>query len=146
MAVATALFAVATLAVLWRARRSLATRRGLAVGLGFALVAGVVGAPKESFWNGAIVLVAVGLLLAVDVPDLRFDRFGRLDRWLLAGWFASSVAWAAVWAVEPPASGSTSAVVTFAWSLSLYGLIGMWWLFARLLLRPIQAAGASTIS
>jgi hypothetical protein len=131
MAAVTALLALATLWVLWRSRRALATRRGAALGLGLALVAGVIGAPKESLWNAAIVLVAVGLLLAVEAPDLRFGSFGRIDRWLPAAWFGSALAWAAVWAIEPPPDGPLSAVVNLAWSLSLFGLLALWWLCAR---------------
>jgi alpha-1,2-mannosyltransferase len=145
MAAATALFGMATLLVMWRSREVLATRRGAAIGLGLALVAGVIGAPKESFWNSAIILVAVGLLLVVDAPNLRFGSFGRTDRWLLASWFGSALAWAAVWAVEPPAAGPLSAVVNLAWSFSLAGLLALWWLLVRRL-GALQVSAAATIS
>ena len=136
----TAAFGLVTLLALWRARTRLADRRGAAIGLGLALVAGIVGAPKESFWNQAIALVAVGLLLAVEVPDLGVGRFGRTDRALLAIWFGSSVLWAAQWSIEPAASGPLGGVVTLLWSSSLYGMLALWWLLARRLtaaaLRP----------
>ena len=131
MLVLTAGFALATLAVLWRARGRLADRRGVAIGVGLALVAGIVGAPKESFWNQAIALVAVGLLLAVDVPDLRVGRFERLDRALLIVWFGSAICWAAQWAIEPQASGQLGSVLTVLWSSSLYGMLALWLLLAR---------------
>ena len=135
MAVATGLFGLATLGILWRARADLATTRGAALGLGLALVAGVAGAPKESFWNQAIVLAAVGLLFALEAPDLRLDSFGRADRSLLGVWFGSALAWVAVWAIEPAPVGPAAAFVTLVWSASLVGLLALWWLFARRLLR-----------
>ena len=129
-------FALATLAVLWRARARLADRRGAAIGLGLALVAGIIGAPKESFWNQVIALVAVGLLLAVEVPDLRVSRFGRIDRTLLCVWFGTAILWAALWAMEPRAAGQLGSVVTLLWSSSLYGMFALWWLMTRRLAAP----------
>jgi hypothetical protein len=131
MLAATAAFGLITLALLWRARDRLRSRRGTALGLGFALVAGTIGAPKNSFWNEALVLVAVGLLLAVETPDLRLGRLGRLDGALLATWFGAAVAWTVVWAVNPVAAGPLAPVVTLLWSSSLYGLLALWWLMAR---------------
>jgi hypothetical protein len=145
MLVATAAFGLLTLAVLWRARGQMLSRRGLALGLGLALVAGIVGAPKESFWNGSIALVAVGLLLAVDAPDLRLRVLGRTDLGLLGAWFGSALVWAAVWAIEPSASGPLAPIVTLAWSSSLYGLVALWCLFVRRL-RPGQDSAETTIS
>ncbi len=145
MLVATAAFGLATLAVLWRARGQMLTRRGVALGLGLALVAGIVGAPKESFWNQSIALVAVGLLLAVDAPDLRLRALGGVDLGLLGVWFGSALVWAAVWAIEPPASGPLAPIVTLAWSSSLYGLVALWCLFVRRL-WPNQVAAGATIS
>ena len=111
-----------------------------------ALVAGIVGAPKESFWNGSIALVAVGLLLAVEVPDLRLRVLGRTDLGLLGLWFGSALVWAAVWAIEPPAAGPLAPVVTLAWSSSFYGLVALWCLFVRRLLLPGQDPAGITIS
>jgi hypothetical protein len=126
-----AAFGLLTLAILWRHRAALALRRGLAVGLGLTLVAATASAPKTSFWNESAVLVAVGLLLAVDYPGSGFRRWLALDWALVATWFGSAVVWAVVWAVEPPASGPLSALVTLLWSVSLVGLAALWWLFAR---------------
>jgi hypothetical protein len=145
MLVATAAFGLVTLAVLWRARGRMVTRRGAALGLGLALVAGIVGAPKESFWNQSIALVAVGLLLAVEAPDLRLRTLGRTDLGLLGAWFGSALVWAAVWVIEPPASGPLAPIVTLAWSSSLYGLVALWCLLVRRL-RPGQDPAAATIS
>jgi hypothetical protein len=127
-------FGLVTLAVLWRVRVRLADRRGAAIGLGLALVAGIIAAPKESFWNQALALVAVGLLLAAEAPDLLFGRFGRIDRALLGAWFGSAILWAAQWAVEPRAAGAVGSVVTLLWSSSLYGMLALWLLMARRLL------------
>lgn len=132
----TAAFALLTLLVLWRSRSVLASRRGAALGLGLALVAGVVAAPKDSFWNEAFCLVAVGLLVAVDAPDLRLDRLGRLDRGLLGAWFATAVLWVGVWAIEPAISGPLAPCVNLIWSSSLYGLLALWLLFVRRLQLP----------
>jgi hypothetical protein len=136
MIVLTAFLAAATALVLWHYRATLATRRGAAIGIGLALVAGVAGAPKDSFWNESLTLVAVGLLLAVDAPDLALSRFGRIDRGLLAGWFGGAVLWAGVWAVEPVGGGPTTGLVNLLWSSSLFGLFALWLLFARRLRRP----------
>jgi hypothetical protein len=131
--VLTAAFGLLTLALLWRARGTLATRRGAALGLGLTLAAGIVGAPKESFWNQAIALLAVGLLLAVEAPDLRLRQLGRADLALLATWLGAALVWTAVWALNPKAAaaGPCGPVVTLAWSSSLYGMLALWWLFAR---------------
>ena len=141
----TALFAVLTLAFLWHYRDALKTRRGAALGMAFVLVAGVAGAPKDSFWNETMCLVAAGLLLAVDAPDLRFGRFDRLDRCLLGTWLGTAFLWAAVWAIEPSPAGALAPIVTLIWSSSLYGLLALWLLLARRL-RGAQTSGAVTIS
>ncbi|MGZ6273588.1 MAG: glycosyltransferase family 87 protein [Candidatus Limnocylindrales bacterium] len=145
MLAATAAFGLVTLTVLWRARGTLLTRRGAALGLGLALVAGIVGAPKESFWNQSIALVAVGLLVAVETPDLRLAPLGRTDLCLLGAWFGSAIVWALVWAIEPPASGPLTPIVTLAWSSSLYGLVALWFLFTRRL-RFVRDQTEATIS
>ena len=141
----TALFAVLTLALLWHHRDALKTRRGAALGMAFALVAGVAGAPKDSFWNETMCLVAAGLLLAVDAPDLRFGRFDRLDRCLLGVWFGTAFLWAAVWAIEPSPAGSFAPIVNLIWSSSLYGLLALWLLLARRI-GTAQTSDAVTIS
>jgi hypothetical protein len=132
----TAIFALATLAVIWWRRASLRSRRGALLGLGFALVAATIGAPKTSFWNESLVLAAVGLLVAAEAPDLTLRRFDRLDRALLAIWFGGAVVWAAVWAASPPSGGIQSWVVTLIWSSSLYSLLALWLLFAHRLAEP----------
>jgi hypothetical protein len=148
MLVLTAAFGLLTLAILWRSRAGLTTRRGMAIGLGLALTAATIGAPKTSFWNESAVLVAVGLLIALDDPGPWFGRWPALDRALLAAWFGAALLWAGVWALEPPASGPLSAIVTLLWSGSLAGLAALWWLFARRLAveaaQPQEAAVSSS--
>ena len=131
MIAVTALFALLTLALLWRYRAALKTRRGAALGMAFVLVAGVAGAPKDSFWNEAMCLVAAGLLLAADAPDLRFGRFGRLDRCLLGVWLGTAFLWAGVWAIEPSPAGAFAPIVNLLWSSSLFGLLALWLVLAR---------------
>ncbi len=127
----TAAFGLATLVVLWLGRREMLTRRGAALGLGLSLVAAIIGAPKDSFWNESLVLVAVGLLLAVETPDLRLGRLGRVDLALLGAWFGSALLWAAIWGISPAPSVPLAPLVTLLWSTSLYGLLALWWLFVR---------------
>jgi hypothetical protein len=140
MLVLTTIFALATLAVIWWRRASLRGRRGALLGLGFALVAATIGAPKTSFWNESLVLTAVGLLLAADAPDLTLRRFDRLDRALLATWFGGAVVWAAVWALELRAAGPLAWATTLLWSSSLCSLLALWALLARkLATAPAEA-------
>jgi hypothetical protein len=136
MMVLTLAFGLATVAVLWWQRSALATRRGLALGLGFALVAGVAGAPKNSFWNQAFALLAVGMLLAVEAPDLRLSRLGRTNLILLGCWLAGSAIFALYWTFPPPRSIPLAPMFTILESSSLFGLLAIWWLFVRLLRRP----------
>ncbi len=141
----TVVFGLATLAVLWWNRRTLATRRGLALGLGLALVAGVAGAPKNSFWNQAAALFAVGLLLAVETPDLRWSRLARLDLVLIGCWLAGSAVFAVYWTFPPSKTIALAPVVSVLESSSLYGLVALWWLLARRI-RLAQVSAAGTIS
>jgi hypothetical protein len=145
MLILTVAFGLATVAVLWSNRSALETRRGLALGLGFALVAGIAGAPKNSFWNQAAALFAVGLLLAVEAPDLRLSRLGRTDMVLIGCWLAGSAVFAAYWTFPPSKTIALAPVVSLLESSSLYGLLALWWLFVRRL-RAAQTSGAATIS
>ena len=141
----TVAFGIATLAVLWRARERLATPRGLALGLALALVAGVIGAPKNSFWNGALALPAVGLLLAFDAADLRLRSLGRTDLILLGFWLASAVVWTVLWMSPPPRTGALSVLVTLLQSSGLYGLLALWLVLARrLAMAPVDQVAAAS--
>jgi alpha-1,2-mannosyltransferase len=135
MLLLTGLFALATLYVLWRARASMAARRGLALGLGLALVAGLIGASKGTYWNQVLVLIPVGLLLAVEVPDLGLRRLGRTDLALMAIWLLGTIVQTWLWMYPPPKYGSAALLVTLLQSSSVYGLLALWLVFARRL-RP----------
>jgi hypothetical protein len=140
MLAVTVAFGLATVAVLWWYRTALATRRGLALGLGFALVAGIAGAPKNSFWNQASILPAIGLMLAVEAPDLKLSRLGRTNLILLGCWLAGSAIFTLFWTVPPPKSIPLAPIFTILESSSLFGVLAIWWMFVRLLGRPEPAA------
>jgi alpha-1,2-mannosyltransferase len=138
--VLTGAFALLTLLILWKARRILAERRGLALGLGLALVGGLIGAPKGTYWNQVMVLVPAGLLLAVEVPDLRIGRLGRIDLALLACWLAGTTVQTLLWMSPPSSTGTFAPVVTLLTSSSVYGLFALWLVLARRLL-PRRSSG-----
>jgi hypothetical protein len=163
--VATVVFGLATLLVLWRARPRLAEPRTLALAIGFAVLAGIMGGPKNSFWNASLGLVTLGLLVASGtVPvlvgsgaspfartrsaagpradDARADdasdpaRLDRLDWLLLAAWASGFGVQTLVWVIPPPPTNVPFApLVTLAGSAALYGMLGLWWLIARRLVR-----------
>lgn len=134
--------AVATLAILWRARRRLARPDGLALGLALGLVAATAGAPKTSFWNITFVLVAVGLLLVATAPTLDLRLLDRRERWLLGAWWGSAFLQPLVWLIPAQSPGPGAALVAALGSLSLYGSLALWSLLGRRLLRTqADAAG-----
>ena len=139
MLLLTAVFGLVTLALLWRARSQLKERRGLALGLALALVAGVIGAPKNSFWNQAFALIAVGLMLAVDAVDLRIRSLGRTDLIFLSVWLGGAFLWTALWMFTPSKTGPLPALVTLAQSSALYGMLALWLVLARRLAMPLAA-------
>jgi hypothetical protein len=128
--------AVATGIVLWGARRRLAADGSLALGLAFVLVGATAGAPKTSFWNVALVIVAVALFLAVAAPDLDLRRLDRVERRLLVAWWSTALLQPLVWTVPPQPAGPAAALVVVCGSLSLYGTLGLWWLLFRRLAGP----------
>jgi alpha-1,2-mannosyltransferase len=132
----TAAFGLLTLWVLWRARASFGGRRGLALGLALALVAGLIGAPKGTYWNQCMLLIPAGLLLAVEVPDLDIRRLGRLDIALIGLWLLGTWVQTLLWFFPPPKFGAFATEVTFLTSASIYGLLAFWLLLARRLLSP----------
>ena len=143
--VLTAGFALATLWVLWRARDLLRERRGLALGLALALVGGLIGAPKGTYWNQVLVLVPAGLLLAVEAPDLRLGRLGRIDLTLLSCWLAGTIVQTVLWMSPPTKSVALAPLVTLLTSSSVYGLLALWLVLAHRLLmqtasEPSQAS------
>jgi Glycosyltransferase family 87 len=147
MLILTGLFALATLGILWKSRVGLRDRRGLALGLGIALVAGLIGAPKGTYWNQVMVLVPAGLLIAVEVPDLRFGRLPRLDLVLLATWILGTSVQTWLWMYPPSKSVAFAPFATILTSSSTYGLLALWLVLARRLLsRPAMNLRLRTYS
>jgi len=127
----TSAFGLAAGLVLWRARARLAEPRGLGLGIALTLIVGLITAPKGSFWTQAIALVGVGLLLAVDLPDLRLGRLGRTDLALMAFWLGGAVVQTALWIEPPPTTIPLAQVVTILTSASFFGMLALWWLLVR---------------
>ena len=100
-------------------------------------MAGLIGASKGTYWNQVLVLVPVGLLLAVEVPDLKLRRLGRTDLALMSIWLLGTVVQTWLWMYPPPKYGSTAFLATLLQSSSVYGLLALWFVFARRLrFRP----------
>ena len=134
--------AVATFAVLWRSRTCLASPDGLAAGIALALVAATAGAPKTSFWNAALVLVAAGLLLAWVAPGLAPSGLDRWERRLFVAWWGSAFVQPVFWTIAPLPAGPTAALVVLLGSLALYGTLALWVLLGRRLRRLARIAEA----
>jgi hypothetical protein len=136
VAILTALLAAATLAILARAgRERLASIDGLGLALALSLVAATAGAPKTSFWNLALVVVAVGLFLAAAAPDLATGRLDRAEQRLFAAWLAGTVLQPLAWLLPPQPAGPAAALAVILGSVSLYASIALWWLVGRRLVR-----------
>lgn len=139
----TGLFGLATLWILWRSRVGLRERRGLALGLAIALVAALIGAPKGTYWNQVTVLVPAGLLIAVEVPDLRFRRLPRLDLVLLAFWILGTSVQTLLWMYPPSKSVGFTPFVTIVTSSSIFGLLALWLVLARRIrVKPVDHSAA----
>jgi Glycosyltransferase family 87 len=136
-------FGLVNVALLSGIRARIARREVLVDSTAMLLIAAVIAAPKNSFWNQTFLLVAVGLLV---VADGRLDALrGRdaTERLLLVTWFAAAVLEQVLWAASPALAGQTSPVLTLAFSSALYGAIALWLLFARRLMpRPVTAPDA----
>jgi hypothetical protein len=128
---AAAAFGIVTVWFLWRARHALQEPRGLALAMALMTVAAVAAAPKNAIWNEALVLVGVGLLLLVLVPDLHLSRLDRIDRWLLAAWLFGVVAQTYFWEEAQWLDGKNPVAVTLVQSAAFYGLLALWAMCAR---------------
>jgi hypothetical protein len=126
-----AVFGLATLWLLWRARGALIDRRGLSLAMALVTVAAVAAAPKNAIWNEALVLVGAALLIAVLSPDVRLSRLDRIDRWLLAGWLLGAVVQTYLWEEAQVLEGKNAVFVTLIQSSAFYGLLALWALCAR---------------
>jgi Glycosyltransferase family 87 len=144
IAAATLGLAAWTLAVLWRARRRLASVDGLALALALALAAATAGALKTSFWNEALLLVAAGLLLATTTPDLGAGALAPAEQLGLVAWLASAVLQPLVWIPGPMPPGLAAATIVILGSLGLYGNLVLCWLLGRRLLRPAGTTRVAT--
>lgn len=130
------LFALVTTAALWRARDRLSTRQGYWLAIGFTLVAAVIAAPKNSFWNHVPALVGIGLLIAAaDSARLR----DPVTRGLVLTWYGlavvqrvvDSLSGATLQAWGPPGALLSSAAVC--------GLVALWLALGRALLHAPTA-------
>jgi hypothetical protein len=140
------LFGVLVLAALWRARDALTTREGLMLGMALTTVSAVIAAPKNAIWNEALVLVAVGLLVAAVSSDLRRSAFGRVDRLLLVGWLTGVVVQTYLWEEPQVLEGRPDAFITLIQSAALYGLVALWFLCARRMFRITRRAGVAIVA
>ncbi|HEX8940224.1 MAG TPA: glycosyltransferase family 87 protein [Candidatus Limnocylindrales bacterium] len=133
------LVALPTAVALWSARRS-ALAGGLGLGLSVALLAGIAGAPKDSFWNHAPALLAVAQLVpgrgAGTVVPARGLRLA-LGAWYGGAWLEALVDRTEGGITRP--LGPAGALVS---SLAILGLLALWaWLTARLALGARAAEG-----
>jgi hypothetical protein len=136
---ATLAFALVTLRVLIPPLRDSPSRATLALAIGLALVAATIAAPKNSFWNQALVLPGLGLLLAVEAPDLSMRRFGRLDKLLLFGCWAGLCAQFYLWHEPLPIAGPLASIGTLAQSSALFGMLALWVLLVRRVRAPASS-------
>ncbi|HET7027140.1 MAG TPA: glycosyltransferase family 87 protein [Candidatus Limnocylindrales bacterium] len=127
----TAALAVATGVVLVRAFAG--SRRAdpgvLALALSLSIVAAAVGAPKNSFWNDAPVLLAVALALAaVRRPQ------GNFVRALGGTWLVATVVEVVSDPIHGPFDGAVAPLRTLASDAGVVGLLGLWLAIAVILL------------
>lgn len=140
IAILTLALAAATLGVLWRARDRLATGDGLALGLALSLAAATAGAPKTSFWNGMLLLVSVGLIVATLAPRLDGSGLDLVERTCLLGWLVSAFGQPLIWIAGPVATAPGDVVIAILSSIGLYGNLALCWLLGRRLLRSARVA------
>jgi len=126
------LFAFFTVAVLWRARDRLAVRQGNWLAIGFTLVAAIIAAPKNSFWNHVPALVGIGLLIAaVD----RGQGRDALRRGLMLAWYATALVQLMVDRLSGATLQAWGPIGAVLSSAALVGLVALWLALGRALLR-----------
>jgi hypothetical protein len=133
-------FALVNLRMLIPPLRDSPSRATVALAIGLVLVAATIAAPKNSFWNQALVLPGLGLLLAVEAPDLLMRRFGRFDKLLLFACWAGLWAQFYLWHAPLPKAGPLAPIVTLAASSALLGMLALWVLLVRRVRRPASSA------
>ena len=126
-----AAFAVATLAVLWRARDQLAVRQGYWLAIGFTLVAAVIATPKNSFWNHVPALVGMGLFIAALDTGRGRDA---LSRWLLLAWYGLALLQRFVDGLSGATLHAWGPIGALLSSAALVGLVALWLALGRALL------------
>jgi alpha-1,2-mannosyltransferase len=128
-------FGLINLWLLWRARGSLTTTSGLALGMAMITAAAVAAAPKNAIWNEALVLPAAGLLLLVLTPGLRLSRLDLIDRLLLAAWLLGVVVQTYFWEESRWLDDKNRTAVTLVQSSAFYGLLALWAMCVRYVRR-----------
>jgi predicted outer membrane lipoprotein len=139
-------FGVVNVLLLVDARRRLGEREILLDALALAVVAAVIAAPKNSFWNQVFLLVPVGLLLLSEGRLAAIRGRDPVERLLLVTWFGAAVLQQALWVASPIPGGSGSALFTLAYSSALYGALALWLLFARRLFTRTSGMGDGLVS
>jgi hypothetical protein len=131
----TTVLALATGWTLWRTRRALVAQQpALDLAMAMVLVAATAGASKTSFNNHTPALLAAWLLLAR--PSLAVATgLQTIDRWLLGGWLAGALESLILEPVRDPFDGALATVRTVLTSSALYGLLCLWLVLRRQLLR-----------
>jgi hypothetical protein len=124
-------FGVVNLALLGWVRPRLAEPEVLVSAIGMVVVAAVIAAPKNSFWNQSLLLVPVGLMVLAEGRVAALFGRDRVEAALLVTWFGTALVEQALWAAAPSPGGSASWILTLAYSSALYGAFGLWLLFVR---------------
>jgi hypothetical protein len=118
---------IGTLVVLVRARARMRAPEGYALAIGFALVAAVAAAPKDSFWNHVPALLGAALLLASGsgTPAMGW-RATHSSRLLLTLWAGLAALQVGVDALPDTFLGSVGPASSILSSVALYGLVALW--------------------
>ncbi len=144
-----ALLGLVTVAILVARRGSMRDVRpgpGLAAGLAVLLVAGLAGAPKDSFWNHTPAVLAVGLLL-----PRALNRSPAAPRWtgpaLVWIWYGAAWLQALLDAAEGGLTRPLGGLGAVASSTALLGLLALWTWSSLLLLRwPARPASDTEVA
>ncbi|MGZ6269262.1 MAG: glycosyltransferase family 87 protein [Candidatus Limnocylindrales bacterium] len=130
-----------TAGALWLARDQLGTGTGLGAALALALVAGLAAAPKDSFWNHAPALLAVGLLPLGRLTGGLRPRVAAGRRWILVGlgaWYGMAWLQALIDRGEGSLTRPLGALGSLGSSIGILGLLTLWLL---LVCRLVWLAG-----
>jgi hypothetical protein len=135
----TAALAVATGVLLMRALGGARRADGgtLALSIALTIVAASIGAPKNSFWNHAPVLLAIALALAAVGPPR-----GRAVRALIGTWLVATIVEVFVDPLRGPFDGPFAALRTLASDAAVIGLLALWLALAIVIIgwRPMMGS------